>query len=132
MPSRDVHPPDAMMHSLCFKFPLFPKKVLDSVENVSNFTFSQKISRFSSAKMFFSHLPQFFLFPTIFAVSIHFPLFQEILLFPSYFSKFPPIYVKFTMLFIYFKCFSFPPYFDHDAFMHRTMHVADSHGAIYR
>src|SRR6218665_235278 len=31
-----------------------------------------------------------------------------------------------TCFFTYFMCISFPPYFDHDAFMHHTMHVLDA------
>ena len=33
---------------------------------------------------------------------------------------------KFYLLFTYFLCTLFPPYFDHDAFMHHPMHVLDA------
>ena len=65
-----------------------------------------------------------FEFLPIFAVSIHFPLFHEIVLFP-YFSKFTPDFVKFTCFYILYMFFV-SPYFDDDAFMHHTMHVLDA------
>jgi len=40
------------------------------------------------------------------------------LIFPPYFSTFPPCFRQIHLLFTYFTCISFPPYFDHDAFMH--------------
>ena len=49
---------------------------------------------------------------------------QNILIFPPYFHKiytFPPISKKkFCVLYLHF---CFPPYFDHDAFMHHALHV---------
>ena len=49
---RGVHPPEVKMHfPLVSKFPLFPKNFSDSVENFPDFTFSDKIFRFSSAKI---------------------------------------------------------------------------------
>src|SRR6218665_3625543 len=65
------------------------------------------------------------LFPPIFPVSVHFPLFRENYYSP-YFSKFPPCFIKIHLLFTYFLCISFPPYFDLDAFMHHLMHVLDA------
>ena len=44
---------------------------------------------------------------------MHFPLFQI-----------PPISRVFLHSLL--SVFSFPPYFDHDAFMHHTMHVLDA------
>ena len=38
------------------------------------------------------------------------------------FQKFPPRFQKIQQLFTYSTCI-FPPYFDHDAFMHHPMHV---------
>jgi len=50
-----------------------------------------------------------------------------ILLFPP---KIPYDFVKFTC-FLHTLCvFRFPTYFDHDAFMHHTMHVLDAHAQI--
>src|SRR6218665_2589871 len=67
------------------------------------------------------------IFPLIFSVSVHFPLFPENYYFP-YFDKFPPVLEKFTCFLHAFSVFSFPPYFDHDAFMHHPMHVLDAPG----
>ena len=104
-----VHPPEAIdAFPACFRFPLFPKKISDSIENFRNFTFSEKISQFSSTKLlmtFFSHLPQIWNFPPIFAVSIHSPYFAGNFSFPLYFSKFPLWFRK-----IYILChFRLPP-----------------------
>jgi len=60
---------------------------------------------------------------------VHFPsCFTKILSFSSYFYNFPPVLGKFTC-FLHGLCvFRFPPYFDHDAFMHHPMHVLDAPG----
>ena len=110
--------------SSCFRFPLF-LNFFDSVENFPNFTFSRKIFRFSSAKIsddifFINHnfriSPLFSLFQYIS------PLFRQIILFP-YFKNFSPCFRQIYVFFTYFMCFSFSPYFYHDAFMHQPMHV---------
>src|SRR6218665_1404830 len=59
-------------------FPLFPKKICDSAENVPNLTFSKKHSDF--------HPPKFL---TTFLKS-----------FPSTFENFPPDFVKFACFYI--------------------------------
>ena len=74
---------------------------------------------------FFSHRPQISNFPHIFPVSVHFPLFRENYYFPLLW-KIPPCFRKIHLLFTYFMCISFPPYFDHDALMHHPMHVLDA------
>jgi len=107
--SRGVHPPEAMMHfPPVSDFPPFPKHFSDSVDNFPNFTFSRKISQFSSAKI---------------SENYYFPLLLQI--FP-YFYKFLSVFGKFTCFFTYFMFISFPLYFDHEAFMHHTMHVLDA------
>src|SRR6218665_3677125 len=65
-------------------------------------------------------------FPPIFHISVHFPPVSRKLLFPPYFEKFPPCFQNIHLLFTYFMCISFPPYFDHDAVMHHPMHVLDA------
>src|SRR6218665_1669285 len=109
--------------------PIFEKKS-DSVENFLNFTFSRKISLFSFAKisddLFLVIDHKFRIPPPIFSVSVHFPLVSRKLLFPPHFSKFHPCFTKIHLLLTYFMCISFPPYFDHDAFMHHPMHVLDA------
>ena len=132
---RGVHPSEGMMHFPPVSyFPLFPNKFSDSVKNLPNFTFSDQIFPFSFTKIFlmtlFSHWPQNFEFPLFSLIFPTFPLFREIphsILFKIS-LWFRIIYVLFT----YFMCFSFPPYFDHDAFMHHTMHVLDASGRKHR
>ena len=68
---------------------------------------------------FFRISPYFSCFST-------FPPVSRKLLFPPYFHKFPLCFKQFHLLFTYFTCISFPPYFDHDAFMHHPMHVLDA------
>ena len=70
------------------------------------------------------------IFPSISPVSVHSPLFSKKYYFPPYFQKFPPCFSKIHLLFTYFLCISFPPYFDHDAFMHHPMHVLDAPAPI--
>ena len=62
----------------------------------------------------FSHRPQISNFPILFLFQYMSPLFRE-----NY--HFPPTLTN---------CISFPPYFDHDAFMHHPMHVLDA--PVYR
>ena len=121
-------PSEAMMHfPPVSDSPIF-EKFSDSVENFLNFTFSRKISRFSSAKIsedFFQPSTTNFEFPPIPCFST-FPPVSRILLISPYFAKFAPSFRKIHLLFTYFVCISFPPYFDHDAFMHHPMHVLDA------
>src|SRR6218665_1440416 len=74
---------------------------------------------------FFSHRPQISNFPPIFAISVHFPPVSRKLFFPpSSLQIFPPVLGKFTCFLHTLRVF--PPYFDHDAFMHHPMHVLDA------
>ena len=116
------------MHFPPVSDPPILKKISDSVENFQHLTFSRTISRFSSAKLFFSHRPHILEFSPIFPVSVHFPPVSRKLLFSPYFGKFPPCFRKIHLLFTYFMCILFLPYFDHDAFMHHPMHVLDAPG----
>ena len=75
---RGVHSPwDHDAFPPCFRFPPIFEKLLDSVENFPNCTFSRQIFRFSSAKIsddfFFSHRPQISNFPLFQYIS---PLFR--------------------------------------------------------
>src|SRR6218665_390036 len=54
------------------------------------------------------------------------PLFRENYYFPPTFRIFHLCFRKIHLLFTYFTCISFPPYFDRDAFMHHPMHVLDA------
>src|SRR6218665_2308821 len=84
------------------------------------FTFSRKMFRFSSAKIsddLSPHIPCLSTFPSV----------SRKLLFPPYFSKFlPSVSEKFTCILHTVCVFRFPPYFDHDAFIHHPMHVLDA------
>src|SRR6218665_3388901 len=95
-----------------------------------NFKILWKISnfRFSSAKI----SDDLFLvidhkFPPYLACFSTFPPDWQKFLFPPTFTNFPPVFGKFTS-FLHTFCVYFPPYFDHDAFMHHPMHVLDAPG----
>src|SRR6218665_36357 len=111
-------PSEAMMH-----FPLFRKNFL----NFPNFSFPKTFFEF------FSHRLQILNFSPIFFVSLHFLLFRENYYFPPTFTNLP-LFSKNLRVFTYCRptCISFPPYFDHDAFMHHTMHVLDASGSRRR
>ena len=112
---RGIHPPwvnDAFPP--CFRFPLFPKKFSDSVENFPNFTFF-KFFRFSSAKisydLFLVINHKFRIFPPSFPISIHFPISPPIspkLFFPPYFSTFTPCFRHFSSFLHTLYDFCFP------------------------
>ena len=107
----------------CFWFPLFPNKFSGTMEKFSNFTFSQKIFNFHPPKFlmtfFVCHRLQILNSLPIFTVSVqHFPLLLWI----------SPQISSNLRVFTFFLWFSFPPYFDHDAFMHHTMHIVDASG----
>src|SRR6218665_3320920 len=74
---------------------------------------------------FFLVIDHKFLIPPYFACFSTFPPDWRKLLFPPYFHKCPPCFLKIHLLFTYFPCI-FHPYFDHDAFMHHPMHVLDA------
>jgi len=59
------------------------------------------------------------------------PLFREHYYFPPTLTNFPPCFRQIHLLFTYFTCISFPPHFDHDAFMHHPMHVLDASDTIH-
>jgi len=130
---RGIHP---LLKQWCifplFQIPPYFQKNFKTVENFINFIFSRKISRFSPAiisdDLFLSHRPQILDSP-IFPVSVHFLLFRKNYYFPLLW-KISPCFRKIHLLFTYFMCISFLPYFDHDAFMHHPMHVLDAPAAM--
>src|SRR6218665_2511483 len=61
---------------------------------------------------FFSHPPQISNFPSMFPVFVHSPCFRKIIISPLL-SKMSPLFSKIHLLFTYFMCISFSPYFDH-------------------
>src|SRR6218665_1618663 len=76
---------------------------------------------------FFSYRLKILNFSPIFAVSVHFPLSFTKITFSPTLKYFPPDFIKFTC-FLHALCFSLPPCFDPDAFMHHIMHVLDAPG----
>src|SRR6218665_2391855 len=58
------------------------------------------------------------------------PLFLEIYYYSPTLKNFPPVLDKITF-FLHTLCISFPPYFDHDAFMHHPMRVLDASVILY-
>ena len=122
---RDVHPPKSMMHYSLFQIPpLF--RICQSQKRFPNFI---KKCRF--------RLPKFLMTFLVIDSIYNFPIFSRKrytilphisanVSLPPTFVNFPPDFVKFTCFFTYFVCFSFLPYFDHDAFIHRTMYVLDA------
>ena len=95
----------------CSKFYLFPKN------------FSLVIRQFWWP--FFSHWPQISNFPLFSLFHYISPLFRENY-YPPTFTNSPSRLRKIHLLFTYFMCISFPPYFDHDAFMHHPMQALDA------
>src|SRR6218665_3294460 len=106
-----------MMHCTpCFRFPpaIFDK-FSDSVENFQHFTFSRKISRFSSAKfsddLFFSRRPQISNFPLFSLFQYIPPYFAKIIISPLLSKISPPVLKEFTCFLHTLYVFRFPPTF---------------------
>ena len=97
-----------------FQIPPIFKNFSESEENFHNFTFSWKISWFSSAEIsndfFFSHRPQILNFLPYFRCFSTFPPVSRKLLFPHLLWQiFLPCFTQIHLLFTYFTCISFPP-----------------------
>ena len=69
------------------------------------------------------HPPKFLMTPCFPCFNTFPPCFAKIIISPPTLTNFPPCFRQIHLLFTYFTCISFPPYFDHDAFMHHPMHV---------
>jgi len=122
-------PSEAMMHSSVSDSPYF-RKFLKLMENFPILPFPKKLFSDIHPPKFlmtiFSHRLKIFNFPPIFAVSVHLSHFRK-LLFPPTFKNFPLISLNLRVFYI-LSVFFVSPYFDHDAFMHHTMHTLDAHG----
>jgi len=98
--------------SLCFRFPPIFEKISDSEGNFHNFTFSRKISWFSSAELsddLFLVIDHKFWISPYFPCFSTFPLlFPENYYFPPYFDKLPPVLDKFTCFLHTLRVFRFP------------------------
>ena len=107
--------------SPCFRFSPYFRKIFRLWGKFLKFDLFRK-----NFLIFFSHRPQIFNFPPIFAVSVHFPPVSRKLLFPPYFDKFFPLFYRNSPAFyLLYVCFVSPEFY-HDAFMHYPMHVLDA------
>ena len=122
-----------MMHSPSFRCPLVSDNIFWIRGKFPKFYLLPKIfSIFIRQNFwwpFFWRQPQVSNLPPSFAISMDSPYFAKIILSP-YFSKFPLFSLN-LRVFTYSLCFSFPLYFDHDAFMHHTLHVLDALGQTW-
>ena len=108
-------PPETMMHfPPLFKISLLFSKKFQTEENFHNFTFSRKISWFSSVKISDNLL--FLVIDHKFRLSPLFSLFQYIFLlfrenyhFPHTLTNFPPVLDKFTCFLHTLRVFRSPP-----------------------
>src|SRR6218665_3833392 len=113
-------PSETMMHfrPLFQIFPLFSRNFQTLRKMLTILPFPEKFLDF--------HPPKFLM--TFFLVIDHkfriSPLFPENYSFPLL-LQISPCFRQIHLLFTYFTCI-FPPYFDHDAFMHHPMHVLDA------
>ena len=118
-------PSETMMHfPPCFRFPPYFRNIFGLSDK-----FLQKILEFLPTKFlmtFFLVIDHKFRISPLFRCFSTFPLppVSRKLFFPPTFTNFPPCLGKFTCILHNLRVFS--PYFDHDVFMHHTMHVLDA------
>ena len=130
--ARASIPLQAMMHfPPCFRYPPCFRKICQTPQKIV------PILPFLKKNLGF-HPPKFLM--TFFLVIDHkfriSPLFSLFSTFPPCFAKIilsllllqisPPVLNKFTCFLHTLHVFRFPPYFDHEAFMHHPMHVLDT------
>ena len=110
--------------------PYFRKNVETPWEIFHNFNFSPKIFFNFHLPKFLSHSLRIQNFPLFSLFQYISPNFGIIIISPLLLQIFPSDFVK-SMCFLHTFCvFRFPPQFDHDAFMHHTMHVLDAPDAV--
>ena len=120
-----------MMHfPPCFRFPPYFRKIFGLSEKFLQFyLFPTNCLTFIRQNFwwpFFLVIDHKFRISPLFSLFQYIsPLFREHVSFPPTFPNFPPLLGKFTCFLILYVYF-FPPYFDHDAFMHHPMHVLDA------
>jgi len=103
--------------------------VLEKISDCGKFSqfylFPTNFSIFIRQHFWRSFFLYFRIFPLFFLLQYISPCFAKIIIFTPTFTKLP-LFSKnsrvFYMLYVYFVS----PYFDHDAFMHHTMHVLDA------
>src|SRR6218665_2450658 len=111
-----------MMHSPLFQ--IFPS-IFDKFSDCGKLPFPETFFDFHPPKFlmtFFSHRPQISNFLLFALLKYILPCFAKITISP-YFEKCPLVFEKFTCFLQTLCVFRFPPYFDHDEFMHKPMHV---------
>ena len=121
--------PEANMHFYPpSDFPPISEKFLRLRRKFSQFYLFRKILPFSSSKIsddFFCSSTTNVLFPPYFnSFSPFFSIFKQNS-FSPYFCKFLSWFRKISVFFYILSAIFFAPYYDHDAFMHHTMHVLD-------
>src|SRR6218665_420375 len=126
-------PSEAMMHFPCFRFPPYFRKMFRRSKILKMLPFPEKFldfhpQKFLMTSFFFLVIDHKFRMSPCFPCFGTFPFCFAKIIIPPYFHKFPPCFRKIHLLFTYFMCISFPPYFDHDAFMQHPTHVLDASG----
>ena len=110
-------PPETMMHFLPVSdFPPYFRKIFGLSENFLQFYLYPKHFLTFIRQNFwwlFCHRPQISNFLPIFAVSIYFPPVSRKLFFRPLLLHIPLCFRQIRLLFTYFTCILFPPYFDH-------------------
>ena len=109
-------------------FPLFSKNFQTLRKIFTILPFPEKFHLQKFLMTFFIVIDHKFRISPIFPCFCTFPPVSRKLLFPRYFEKFSPLFKKNLPAFYILCVFRFPPYFDHDAFMHHAMHVLDVPG----
>src|SRR6218665_28840 len=121
-------PPETMMHfpPVSDFPPPFSENFLTLRKIFTILPFPEKFLDFHPPKFLMTFLKSNLKFSPYFLCFSTFLLCFAKIIIPSYFDKFPPCFRQIHLLFTYFTCISFPPYFDHDAFMNHPMHVLDA------
>src|SRR6218665_2972410 len=120
-----------MMHFPLFQIStLFRKKFSNSWKIFTILPFQKKFPDFHPPKFlmtFFLVIDSKFEISPLFSLFHYISPISEKLLFPPTFTNFPLISLNLRVFYI-LSVFFVSPYFDHDAFMHHTMHTLDAHG----
>src|SRR6218665_3198244 len=123
-----------MMHFPLFQIsPLFSKHFQTLWKICNILPFPEKFLDFHRPKFL---MTSFLVIDHKFRISPYFPCFSTFppcfakFIITPYFEKLPPVLDKITF-FLNTLCISFPPYFDHDAFMHHPMRVLDASVIVY-
>src|SRR6218665_117891 len=121
-----------MMHFPLFQIsPLFSKNFRTQRKIFKLLPFLEKFLDFHPPKFLMTFFlvidHKFRISPYFCCFSTFPPCFAKIILSPPTFTNFTLVLGKFTCLILH-TLRVFPPYFDHDAFVHHPMHVLDASG----